>query len=78
MYLLSSSYVYSFFTLLSRILGYLRDILIAIFVEASIVDDVFFFSFRLPHTFRRLFADGTFTADFIPSSVTADSRGEQH
>ena len=77
MNLLSSTYVYSFFTLLSRILGYLRDILIAIFLGASIFADVFFVAFRLPNTFRRLFAEGTFNAAFIPSYVAAKSRSEQ-
>ena len=67
MNLLSSTYIFSFYTLLSRILGYLRDILIAIFLGASIFADAFFVAFRLPNTFRRLFAEGTFNAAFIPS-----------
>ena len=67
MNLLSSTYVFSFFTLISRVLGYLRDILIAIFLGASIFADAFFVAFRLPNTFRRLFAEGTFNAAFIPS-----------
>ncbi len=70
MNLLSSTYIFSFFTLLSRILGYLRDILIAIFLGASIFADAFFVAFRLPNTFRRLFAEGTFNAAFIPSYVS--------
>ena len=67
MNLLSSTYIFSFFTLISRILGYLRDILIAIFLGASIYADAFFVAFRLPNTFRRLFAEGTFNAAFVPS-----------
>ena len=67
MNLLSSTYIYSLFTLISRVLGYLRDILIAIFLGASIFADAFFVAFRLPNTFRRLFAEGTFNAAFIPS-----------
>ena len=67
MNLLSSTYIFSFFTLISRILGYLRDILIAIFLGASIYADAFFVAFRLPNTFRRLFAEGTFNAAFIPA-----------
>ena len=70
MNLLSSTYIFSFFTLLSRVLGYLRDILIAIFLGASIFADAFFVAFRLPNTFRRLFAEGTFNAAFIPSYVS--------
>ncbi len=73
MNLLSSTYVFSFFTLISRITGYLRDILIAIFLGASIFADAFFVAFRLPNTFRRLFSEGSFNAAFIPSYVSEKS-----
>lgn len=71
MNLLSSTSIFSFFTLISRVLGYLRDILIAIFLGASIFADAFFVAFRLPNTFRRLFAEGTFNAAFIPNYTAA-------
>ncbi len=71
MNLLSSASVFSLFTLISRILGYIRDILIAIFLGATIFADAFFVAFRLPNTFRRLFAEGTFNAAFIPSYTSA-------
>ena len=71
MNLLSSTSIFSFFTLISRVLGYLRDILIAFFLGASIFADAFFIAFRLPNTFRRLFAEGTFNAAFIPSYTSA-------
>ena len=77
MNLLSSASVFSFFTLISRILGYIRDILIAIFLGASIFADAFFVAFRLPNTFRRLFAEGTFNAAFIPSYTTAKIEDEK-
>jgi len=77
MNLLSSTYVFSFFTLLSRILGYFRDILIAIFLGASIFADAFFVAFRLPNTFRRLFAEGAFNAAFIPSYVSAKTKNQK-
>ena len=67
MNILSSTLVFSFFTIVSRILGYARDILIAVFLGTSIYADAFFVAFRLPNTFRRLFAEGTFNAAFIPS-----------
>ena len=78
MNLLSSASVFSFYTLISRILGYLRDILIASFLGASIYADAFFVAFRLPNTFRRLFAEGVFNAAFIPSYAKAklDSKTE--
>ena len=71
MNLLSSTSIFSFFTLISRVLGYFRDILIAFFLGASIFADVFFVAFRIPNTFRRLFAEGTFNAAFIPSYTEA-------
>ena len=77
MNLLSSASVFSFFTIISRILGYLRDILIAIFLGASIFADAFFVAFRLPNTFRRLFAEGTFNAAFIPSYTSAKTLGKK-
>ena len=71
MNLIASTSTFGFFTLISRILGYLRDILIAIFLGTSLFADVFFVAFRLPNTFRRLFAEGTFNAAFIPSYAGA-------
>jgi len=67
MNLIASTSTFSFFTLISRVLGYVRDILIAIFLGTSLFADAFFVAFRLPNTFRRLFAEGTFNAAFIPS-----------
>ena len=67
MNLIASTSTFGFFTLISRILGYVRDILIAIFLGTTIFADAFFVAFRLPNTFRRLFAEGTFNAAFIPS-----------
>ena len=77
MNLLSSASIFSFFTIISRILGYLRDILIAIFLGASIFADAFFVAFRLPNTFRRLFAEGTFNAAFIPSYTSAQLKSRK-
>ena len=77
MNLLSSASIFSFFTIISRILGYLRDILIAIFLGASIFADAFFVAFRLPNTFRRLFAEGTFNAAFIPSYTSAKLKSQK-
>jgi len=71
MNLIASASTFSFFTLISRVLGYVRDILIAIFLGTSLFADAFFVAFRLPNTFRRLFAEGTFNAAFIPSYAGA-------
>ena len=67
MNLVKSTGTFGFYTIISRILGYLRDILIAIFLGTSFLADVFFVAFRIPNTFRRLFAEGTFNAAFVPS-----------
>ena len=77
MNLLSSTSIFSFYTIISRILGYIRDILIAAFLGASIFADAFFVAFRLPNTFRRLFAEGTFNAAFIPSYTTANLKSKK-
>ncbi len=76
MNLLSSTSVFSFYTLISRVLGYFRDILIAFFLGTTIYADAFFVAFRLPNTFRRLFAEGTFNAAFIPSYAQEKLRGK--
>ena len=67
MNLIKSTGTFSFFTIISRLLGYLRDILIAVFLGAGPLADVFFVAFRIPNTFRRLFSEGTFNAAFVPS-----------
>ena len=77
MNLLSSTSVFGIYTLVSRVLGYFRDILIAIFLGTSIYADAFFVAFRLPNTFRRLFAEGTFNAAFIPSYSDQKIKGKK-
>jgi putative peptidoglycan lipid II flippase len=54
------------YTLLSRMLGFVRDILIAGVLGAGPVADAFFVAFKLPNFFRRLFAEGAFNAGFVP------------
>ncbi|GIT91235.1 putative lipid II flippase MurJ [Jannaschia pagri] len=53
-------------TLLSRILGFARDILIARFLGTSAVAEAFFVAFSLPNMFRRFFAEGAFNMAFVP------------
>ena len=67
MNLIKSTSTFSFFTLISRILGYCRDLLIAIYLGSGPIADAFFVAFKIPHTFRRLFSEGTFNAAFVPS-----------
>ena len=67
MNLIKSTGTFSFYTILSRILGYLRDFLIALNLGSGPITDAFFVAFRIPNTFRRLFSEGTFNAAFVPS-----------
>ncbi len=53
-------------TLLSRVFGFLRDILIAATLGSGAVADAFFVAFRFPNLFRRLFGEGAFNAAFVP------------
>ena len=76
MNLIKSTSTFSFFTIISRLLGYLRDILIAIFLGTSYLADVFFVAFRIPNTFRRLFSEGTFNAAFVPSYSSEIIKGK--
>jgi putative peptidoglycan lipid II flippase len=76
MNLIKSTGTFSFFTIISRLLGYLRDILIAVFLGTGPIADAFFVAFRIPNTFRRLFAEGTFNAAFVPSYASELSQGK--
>ncbi len=53
-------------TMISRVLGFVRDILIAAVLGTGWVADAFFVAFRFPNLFRRLFAEGAFNAAFVP------------
>ena len=66
MRLLRSTAIIGFFTLISRILGLVRDVLIARFLGAGPISDAFFTAFKLPNVFRRMFAEGAFNAAFVP------------
>ena len=66
MSLLKSASTVSFFTLLSRITGLVRELLIASTFGASAMTDAFNVAFRIPNLFRRLFAEGAFSQAFVP------------
>lgn len=66
MSLLKSIATFGGFTLISRLTGFARDMVIANFLGAGMVSDAFFVSFKLPNLFRSLFAEGAFTAAFVP------------
>ena len=64
--LYKSSVVVSAWTLLSRVMGFIRDILFASILGSGPVADAFLIAFRIPNLFRRFFAEGAFSAAFIP------------
>ena len=77
MNIVKSTGTFGFFTLISRLLGYLRDIFIAFFLGTGVLADVFFVAFRIPNTFRRLFSEGTFNAAFVPSYSSEIIKGKK-
>ncbi len=64
--LFKSTFLISLMTLLSRVLGLARDIVIARFFSAGIEADAFFVAFKIPNFMRRLFAEGAFSLAFVP------------
>jgi len=68
----------SSFTLFSRILGFIRDIFLAKFLGSTVIADAFFVAFRLPNFFRRVLAEGAYSAALIPvfSGVVIDSKDD--
>lgn len=74
--LLKSTLVVSLMTFLSRILGFVRDIVIALFLGAGMGSDVFFVAFKIPNFLRRLFAEGAFSQAFIPVLAEYRERGD--
>lgn len=64
--LLKSSAVVAVMTMLSRILGLVRDVVVAVMFGASSGADAFFVAFKIPNFFRRLFGEGAFAQAFVP------------
>lgn len=72
---LKSIFTNSFGILLSRIFGFLRDVVMASALGASYWSDIFFVANRLPNLFRNIFAEGAFTQAFMPSFVASANKG---
>lgn len=65
-------------TLLSRILGYLRDVIMASFFGASLFSDAFIAAFRIPNMLRRLFGEGSLSIAFVPVfAETLSNKGRE-
>ena len=62
-------------TLLSRVTGFARDIVLAAVLGAGPVADAFFVAFRLPNHFRAIFAEGAFNAAFVPAYARIRTQG---
>jgi putative peptidoglycan lipid II flippase len=73
--LLKSTAVVGGLTLVSRILGFVRDMVIARYFGADAGTDAFFVAFKIPNLLRRLFAEGTFSQAFVP--VLSDYRARE-
>ena len=63
------------YTLLSRLTGFARDIMLAAILGAGPVADAFFVALRLPNHFRAIFAEGAFNAAFVPAYAHVHGRG---
>lgn len=75
--MLKSILTFGGFTMMSRILGFVRDVLMARILGAGLVADCFFVAFKTPNFFRRLFAEGAFNAAFVPMfSATLEGGGD--
>ncbi|WP_425314061.1 lipid II flippase MurJ [Shewanella dokdonensis] len=61
-----SGLIVSVMTLISRILGLVRDVVVANLMGAGVSADVFFFANKIPNFLRRLFAEGAFAQAFVP------------
>lgn len=64
--------------MISRVLGFVRDVIIARYFGASMGADAFFVAFKIPNFFRRLFAEGAFSQAFVPVLAEAkEKRGQE-
>src|SRR6202166_2154559 len=63
------------YTLLSRLTGFARDIMLAAILGAGPMADAFFVALRLPNHFRAIFAEGAFNAAFVPAYARIRQQG---
>lgn len=75
MNLLKSLATVSSMTMISRVLGFIRDAIIARFFGAGMATDAFFVAFKLPNLLRRIFAEGAFSQAFVP--ILAEYKSQQ-
>ncbi|MBE1299349.1 MAG: murein biosynthesis integral membrane protein MurJ [Alteromonadaceae bacterium] len=75
--LLKSGAIVSIMTFVSRILGLVRDVVIANVMGAGVAADVFFFANKIPNFLRRLFAEGAFAQAFVPVLAEVQNENDQ-
>ena len=73
-----SFFTVSSYTAISRVLGFIRDVLIAKYLGSTVTADAFFVAFRLPNFFRRVLAEGAYSAALIPvfSGIVIDTKDD--
>ena len=76
--LFRSFFTVSSYTTLSRVLGFIRDIFIAKYLGSTVIADAFFVAFRIPNFFRRVLAEGAYSAALIPvfSGIVLESKDD--
>ena len=75
--LIKSGMIVSAMTLVSRVMGLVRDVVIANLLGAGVAADVFFFANRIPNFLRRLFAEGAFNQAFVPVMTEYKKNGDE-
>jgi len=75
--LFKSTAIVGSMTLISRILGFVRDMLIARIFGVDGATDAFFVAFKIPNFLRRLFAEGAFAHAFVPVLADYKEQGSQ-
>ncbi|WP_323063755.1 murein biosynthesis integral membrane protein MurJ [Aeromonas jandaei] len=75
--LIKSGIIVSGMTLASRVMGLVRDVVIANLLGAGVAADVFFFANRIPNFLRRLFAEGAFNQAFVPVMTEYRKKGDE-
>ncbi|PWI32071.1 murein biosynthesis integral membrane protein MurJ [Vibrio albus] len=76
--LLKSGLIVSMMTFISRVLGLVRDVVVANLMGAGASADVFFFANKIPNFLRRLFAEGAFSQAFVPVLTEYESSGDKN
>ena len=75
--LLRNTFTFGAMTLVSRILGFARDVVLALWFGATATTDAFFVAFKIPNFLRRMFAEGSFSLAFVPVLAEYKEKGDE-